>query len=262
MTIDSLEVANDLPQRYGHSDPNWLNGMDEPIRILIVDDDPALRGLISQFLSAHGYVAFEADGGQAMRQVLNREQIDVVVLDVMMPGEDGLSLARSISNRSELAIIMVSALGSETDRIIGLEVGADDYLPKPVSPRELLARIRAVLRRQRSSGSHDEGIRPFLFDGWRFDPVKRVLHDPDSVVITLSEGEFSLLHVFVERPQRVLSRDQLLEYSRGPDSDAFDRAVDTQVSRLRRKLASRSSDELIRTVRNEGYMFITPVQRR
>jgi two-component system OmpR family response regulator len=262
MTMDSLEIASGLPQRYAHPDTRWLNDMDEPIRILIVDDDPALRGLIREFLSAHGYLAFEADGGQAMRLILDRERIDVVVLDVMMPGEDGLSLARSISSRGEIAIIMVSALGSETDRIIGLEVGADDYLPKPVSPRELLARIRAVLRRHRAVGNGDEAARPFQFDGWRFDPVKRVLHDPENVVISLSEGEFSLLHVFVDRPQRVLSRDQLLEYSRGPDSDAFDRAVDTQVSRLRRKLASRSSGELIRTIRNEGYMFIAPVQRR
>lgn len=255
-------VANAVQQRYAVSESNEHIGMDEPIRILIVDDDPSLRSLIRDFLSTHGYLAFEADGGQAMRDVLERERIDVVVLDVMMPGEDGLTLARSVSARPDLAIIMVSALGSETDRIIGLEVGADDYLPKPVSPRELLARIRAVMRRQRALGPADDDSKPFLFDGWRFDPVKRVLHDPESVIISLSEGEFSLLHVFVERPQRVLTRDQLLEYSRGPDSDAFDRAVDTQVSRLRRKLASRSPSELIRTVRNEGYMFIAPVQRR
>ena len=260
--MNFADVANFAPPRYAGSASSGQTGMDAPIRILIVDDDPSLRNLIADFLRGHGYRAFEADGGQAMRQVLDREAIDVVVLDVMMPGEDGLTLARSISGRPNLAIIIVSALGSETDRIIGLEVGADDYLPKPVSPRELLARIRAVLRRQRAPGSADDASKPFHFEGWRFDPVKRVLHDPESVIISLSEGEFSLLHVFVERPQRVLTRDQLLEYSRGPDSDAFDRAVDTQVSRLRRKLASRSPGELIRTVRNEGYMFIASVQRR
>lgn len=260
--MNSLDVANGASPRYrGYESPRQV-GMDEPIQVLIVDDDPSLRGLIRDFLSAHGYSAFEADGGQAMRDILGRERIDVVVLDVMMPGEDGLTLARSISARRDLCVIMVSALGSETDRIIGLEVGADDYLPKPVSPRELLARIRAVLRRQRATGGGDEPTRPFHFDGWSFDPVKRVLHDPESIIISLSEGEFSLLHVFVERPQRVLTRDQLLEYSRGPDSDAFDRAIDTQVSRLRRKLASRSPSELIRTIRNEGYMFIATVQRR
>ncbi len=260
--MSGVDASSAVEQPYGESETTGQTGMDEPIRILIVDDDPALRSLIRDFLATHGYLAFEADGGQQMRQLLDRERIDVVVLDVMMPGEDGLSLARSISTRPDLAIIMVSALGSETDRIIGLEVGADDYLPKPVSPRELLARIRAVLRRQRAPGTTDQASRPFHFDGWRFDPVKRVLHDPESVIISLSEGEFSLLHVFVERPQRVLSRDQLLEYSRGPDSDAFDRAVDTQVSRLRRKLASRAPGELIRTVRNEGYMFIAAIQRR
>ena len=236
--------------------------MDEPIRILIVDDDPSLRGLIRDFLSAHGYLAFEADGGHSMRAMLERERIDVVVLDVMMPGEDGLTLARSVSARPDLCVIMVSALGSETDRIIGLEAGADDYLPKPVSPRELLARIRAVLRRRRTPGAEEEQFKAFHFDGWKFDPVKRLLKDPQDIIISLSEGEFSLLHVFMERPQRVLTRDQLLEYSRGPDSDSFDRAVDTQVSRLRRKLGSRTPDELIRTVRNEGYMFIAPVQKR
>ena len=236
--------------------------MDEPIRILIVDDDPSLRGLIRDFLSGHGYLAFEADGGHSMRNMLERERIDVVVLDVMMPGEDGLTLARSVSARPDLCVIMVSALGSETDRIIGLEAGADDYLPKPVSPRELLARIRAVLRRRRSSGAEEEQFKAFHFDGWKFDPVKRVLKDPQDIIISLSDGEFSLLHVFMERPQRVLTRDQLLEYSRGANSDSFDRAVDTQVSRLRRKLGSRTPGELIRTVRNEGYMFIAAVQKR
>ena len=236
--------------------------MADTIRILIVDDDPSLRTLIGTFLAGHGYDVFEAEGGQQMRQILDDQPIDVIVLDVMMPGEDGLSIARSLSARRDLAIVMVSALGSETDRIIGLEVGADDYLPKPVSPRELLARIRAVLRRQRAGDDEAEPGGIFTYEGWTFDVVRRVLRDPENVVITLSEGEFSLLRVFVERPQRVLTRDQLLEYARGPDSDAFDRAVDTQVSRLRRKLGTRTESELIRTVRSEGYMFLPKVTRR
>ncbi len=236
--------------------------VDEKNRILIVDDDEALRRLVGDFLKGHGYAVFEADGGQAMRKILEQEAVDVVVLDVMMPGEDGLSLARALSARRDLGIIMVSALGGETDRIIGLEVGADDYLPKPVSPRELLARIRAVLRRQfQHEPESDAGV-AFVFEGWTFDVLRRVLRDPLNVIISLSDGEFSLLRVFVERPQRVLSRDQLLEYSRGPDSDAFDRAVDTQVSRLRRKLGTRTETELIRTVRSEGYMFLPKVARR
>ncbi len=236
--------------------------MEERISILIVDDDPSLRRLIRDFLADHGYRAFEADGGEEMRDILDREPVDLVVLDVMMPREDGLTLARSLSSRRGLGIIIVSALGSETDRIVGLEVGADDYLAKPVSPRELLARIRAVLRRQQAPDEHNDHSKLFHFDGWRFDPVRRVLRDPEDVIISLSEGEFSLLQALIERPQRVLTRDQLLEYSRGRDSEAFDRAIDTQVSRLRRKLSSRSASELIRTVRSEGYMFIPVVQRR
>src|ERR1700750_1327393 len=146
----------------------------EAVRVLIVDDDEDLRNLIGDFLQSHGFVVFRANGAQEMRAILDREAVEVVILDVMMPGEDGLSLARWLSSTKSVGVIMVSALGSETDRIVGLEVGADDYLPKPVSPRELLARIRAVLRRQRLPGSADQAVKPFHFDGWRFDPVKRV----------------------------------------------------------------------------------------
>jgi two-component system OmpR family response regulator len=236
--------------------------LDEKSRILLVDDDDALRALIGEFLAGHGYTIFHADGGHAMRRILDQERVNVVVLDVMMPGEDGLSLARSLSGRLDLGIIMVSALGSEADRIVGLEVGADDYLAKPVSPRELLARIRALLRRQHQVEEADDAATAYAFDGWTLDVLRRVLRDPLNVIISLSEGEFSLLRVFVERPQRVLTRDQLLEYARGPDSDAFDRAIDTQVSRLRRKLSTRTPSELIRTVRSEGYMFLPKVAKR
>ena len=236
--------------------------MTETTRILVVDDDPALRGLVRDFLAAHAYTVFEADGGAAMRATLEAEPIDLVILDVMMPGEDGLTIARSLAGRRDLGVIMVSALGSETDRIIGLEVGADDYLPKPFSPRELLARIRAVRRRQQPVEVDEGTSTTFQFEGWTLDAMRRILRDPENVIISLSEGEYSLLRVFVERPQRVLTRDQLLEYARGPDSDAFDRAIDTQVSRLRRKLSSRADAELIRTIRSEGYMFMPKVTRR
>jgi two-component system OmpR family response regulator len=236
--------------------------VDEQIHILIVDDDRSLRALVRDFLTGHGYRVSEADGGQQMRALLDQDKVDLIVLDVMMPGEDGLSIARSLSGRRDIGIVMVSALGSETDRIIGLEVGADDYLPKPVSPRELLARIRAVLRRQHPSEKVEESGSVYAFEGWTFDVVRRVLRDPKNIIISLSEGEFSLLRVLVERPQRVLTRDQLLDYARGPDSDAFDRAIDTQISRLRRKLSSRTQAELIRTVRSEGYMFLPKVVRR
>jgi two-component system OmpR family response regulator len=157
---------------------------------------------------------------------------------------------------------MASALGSETDRIVGLEVGADDYLPKPFSPRELVARIRAVIRRRSVATQITQKGNNLLFEGWRCDLVRSMLSDPADVIVALSPGEFGLLRVFLEHPQRILSRDQLLEFSRSDDSDAFDRAVDTQVSRLRRKLASRSEAEFIRTVRQEGYMFVPKVVRQ
>jgi two-component system OmpR family response regulator len=158
---------------------------------------------------------------------------------------------------------MLSALGSDTDRIIGLEIGADDYLAKPCNPRELLARVRAVLRRQSAGESDDEGNgRVYEFAGWRLDVLRRDLRDPSGIFIELSDGEFALLRSFVEHPQRVLSRDQLLEYAQGGTSrDVFDRAVDSQISRLRRKLNGRVHEELIRTVRNEGYMLLPKVTR-
>jgi two-component system OmpR family response regulator len=228
--------------------------------ILVVDDDPELRGLVRDFLSAQGYAVFEADGGNSMRHRLDRTPIDVVVLDVMMPGEDGLSIARKLSEAQDVGLIIVSALGSESDRIIGLEVGADDYLAKPVSPRELLARIRAVLRRRQHSSGEKVNTQ-YRFEGWTCDLLRRTLHDPDGVLISLSDGEFAVLKVLVEKPQRVLTRDQILECARGQDSEAFDRAIDTQISRLRRKLGVRADTELIRTVRNEGYMFVAKVTK-
>jgi two-component system, OmpR family, response regulator len=235
-------------------------------RVLIVDDDPELRELTSNFLRGHGFEVFAADGGTAMRECLAQQNIDVVILDVMMPGEDGLSLARSLADRPELAIIMVSALGSETDRIVGLEVGADDYLAKPISPRELIARIRAVLRR-RDLAQADPAKRMvrgtvMVFEGWTCDVVQGSLRDPKQALVSLSQGEFALLRTLLEHPGHILSRDQLLEYSRHCDSDAFDRAIDTQISRLRQKLARHSAIEFIRTVRNEGYVWTTKVQRR
>lgn len=235
--------------------------LDEPVRVLLVDDDERLRQMIGDFLRAHTYEVFEAAGGAAMRATLARQPVDVIILDVMMPGEDGLSLARELSSQPSAAVIMVSSLGTENDRIVGLEVGADDYLPKPVSPRELLARIRAVLRR-RNRGESEVETGQYLFAGWSWDGNRRVLKDPHGIVVSLSQGEFALLQAFLRRPHRVLTRDQLLEDTRSEPSDAFDRAIDSQVSRLRRKLAGRSDQELIRTIRNEGYMFVAKVDRR
>jgi two-component system OmpR family response regulator len=227
-----------------------------------VDDDPDLRKLIADFLAGHGYRVGTAENVAAMRRAIDAQRPDLIILDAMMPGEDGLSAARRLAAENGPAVIMLSALGSDTDRIIGLEVGADDYLAKPCNPRELLARVRAVLRRRRAGEalSQDE-TRPYEFAGWRLDVQRRDLRDPTGIFIELSDGEFALLRSFVEHPQRVLSRDQLLEYAHAGERDVFDRAIDSQISRLRRKLNERADAELIRTVRNEGYMLLPRVIR-
>jgi len=232
-------------------------------RILMVDDDPGIRDVVSDFLNRHGYSVQTAADAASMEKVLATGPVDLIVLDVMLPGEDGLAICRRLSRPDGPAIIMLSAMGEETDRIVGLELGADDYLPKPCNPRELLARIRAVLRRRHEPRGADEGIGAGCeFAGWRLDLVRRELRTPDGVVVNLSSGEFSLLRVFVERPQRVLTRDQLLDFARGPDTEAYDRAIDVQISRLRKKLEDGpGGQELIRTIRNEGYMFTAKVTR-
>jgi len=232
-------------------------------RILMVDDDPGICDVVSEFLGRHGYVVETAGNAAEMERVLARHAVDLIVLDVMLPGEDGLAICRRLAWPEGPAIIMLSAMGDETDRIIGLELGADDYLSKPCNPRELLARVRAVLRRRREP---QQGGGPLGascgFAGWRLDLVRRELRSPQGVMVNLSTGEFSLLRAFVEQPQQVLTRDRLLDLARGPDSDAFDRAIDVQISRLRRKLDDgESGQELIRTVRNEGYVFTAKVQR-
>ncbi len=231
-------------------------------RILMVDDDPGIRDVVSDFLGKHGYQVETAGDSREMDVALSRGPVDLVVLDVMLPGEDGLAICRRLAGPEGPPIIMLSAMGEDTDRIVGLELGADDYLPKPCNPRELLARVRAVLRRAELRGVTSGGGAGYEFAGWRLDLMRRELRSPDGVVVNLSSGEFSLLRAFVERPQRVLTRDQLLDYARGPASDAFDRAIDVQISRLRRKLDDGAvGQDLIRTVRNEGYMFTAKVRR-
>ena len=231
-------------------------------RILMVDDDPGIRDVVSDFLGRHGYQVVTAGDAREMEQELERGPVDLIVLDVMLPGEDGLAICRRLAVAPAPPIIMLSAMGEDTDRIVGLELGADDYLSKPCNPRELLARVRAVLRRAEQRGQAASVSAGCEFAGWRLDLVRRELRSPQGVVVNLSSGEFSLLRAFVERPQRVLTRDQLLEFARGPDSDAFDRAIDVQISRLRRKLDDGGGgQDLIRTIRNEGYMFTAKVKR-
>lgn len=234
-------------------------------RILVIDDDGDIRSLLSDFLEQHGFDVTAVADGLAMERELAIGTFDLAVLDVMMPGEDGLSILRRLSARGGLPIIMLSAIGNDVDRIVGLEMGAEDYLSKPCNPRELLARIRTVLRRHRrqEEGSVNASTRKLRFVGWQIDMGARLLTDPDNVVVTLTDGEFRLLRAFIEHPRRVLSRDQLLDYSAGSDAESYDRAIDVQVSRLRRKLergARRPGiGDLVRTVRNEGYMFTAEV---
>ena len=245
-----------------------LSDMDLATRLLIVDDDPGIRELTAEFLVTHGYVVDVAEDGATMRAAIGRQEYALIVLDVMMPGEDGLSILRSLDRATAPPVIIVSVIGEEVDRIVGLEMGADDYVAKPASPRELLARIRSVLRRNggrvlRDDAPSDRGV--LRFAGWRLDPAARELTDPDEVAINLSDGEFRLLMALANHPRRVLTRDFLLDHSRGANAEHFDRAIDVQVSRLRRKLGradGRGGDDLIRTVRNEGYMFTADVERR
>jgi two-component system OmpR family response regulator len=233
-------------------------------RILVVDDDPGIRDVLSEFLSRHGYAVQAVADGKEMEAALISGAPDLVVLDLMLPGEDGLSICKRLSNGAGPPVIMLSAMGEETDRIIGLELGADDYLPKPCNPRELLARVKAVLRRRREPGAvaGPVGGTTAEFDGWRLDMVRRELASPQGVTVNLSSGEFGLLRTFIERPGRILTRDQLLDLARGPTSEAFDRAIDVQISRLRRKLDDGSGREMIHTVRGEGYVFQALVVRR
>ena len=226
-----------------------------PNKILVVDDDVRIRDLLRRYLMQEGFEVMLAEDGKALNRVLQRDAVDLIVLDLMMPGEDGLSAARRLATRGWPPVIMLSALGDDADRIVGLEVGADDYLSKPCNPRELVARARAVLRRAKDSDSRRGASEAARFAGFRFDFARRELVDPDGVLVSLSTGEFRLLRAFIERPQRVLSRDQLLDLAFSNDSDVFDRAVDVQVSRLRKKLERPETGELIRTVRGEGYLF-------
>lgn len=233
--------------------------------ILIVDDHREIRDLVSRALTKEGFRVSVAADGRAMRKALADSRIDLILLDLMLPGEDGLSLCRSVRVESRIPIIMLTAKGDEVDRVIGLEMGADDYLPKPFGSRELVARIRAVLRRsQDTSTAAQPSQRPkqYHFDRWRLDIGARELLREDGVILPLSTGEYDLLIALVERPQRVLSRDQLLDLARGRAANALDRSIDTQVSRLRRKLEKDPSDpKLIKTVWGGGYLFTPAVSQ-
>jgi two-component system OmpR family response regulator len=236
--------------------------MDGVKHILVVDDDIEIRGLLSDFLARNGYRVTVAPNGVAMMKTLGTARIDLVILDIMMPGEDGLSLCRRLRADSTIPIIMLTAAGGETDRIVGLEMGADDYLPKPFSTRELLARVRAVLRRSAMPvpGSPASARRVFEFAGWRLDVTRRQLYSPAKALVDLRAAEFDLLLALVERPNHVLARDQLLDLARGRGATAFNRSIDVYISRLRHRIEIDPKEpDLIKTVRSGGYVFAAPV---
>ena len=227
-------------------------------RALIVDDNEELRELLGGYLSRFNIDSQAVGDGQGMRQALAQGHFDVIILDLMLPGEDGLVLCRELRSQSDIPILMLTARCEPTDRIIGLELGADDYMAKPFEPRELVARIQSILRRVRDDRFEPRQEPPssIRFDNWRLHSVLRQLQAPDGLVVPLSNAEFRLLWVFLERPRRVLSREQLLDAARGRSIEAFDRSIDLLVSRLRQKLGEDpKAPRLIKTVRGEGYLF-------
>jgi two-component system OmpR family response regulator len=233
--------------------------------ILLVDDDEDILSLLDAFFRKHGHTVCVAEDGKAMFAALENQTFDLVILDVMLRHEDGFSLCRRLRTTSTIPIIMLTAVADSTDRVVGLELGADDYLTKPFDQRELLARVKAVLRRTAAAATvaqRDE-TRPLLcFAGWRLDVVKRELRSADDTLVLLSSVEFDLLLAFAEHPRRILTRDQLIDIARGSTHVAYDRSIDVQVSRLRYKLEQDPKNpSIIRTIRNAGYMFVPEVTR-
>ncbi len=238
--------------------------MDRPDHILIVDDDAEIRALLTRYLEKNGLRATAVGDGRGMWLALDRATVDLIVLDLMLPGDDGLTLCRTLRTKSDTPVIMLTARGDETDRIVGLEMGADDYLPKPFSARELLARIKVILRRTRALPPNlqpqDEHLMHFA--GWVLDTARRELVSPEGVATPIGGVEYKLLLVFLAHPNRVLDRDQLLDLTQGREADPLDRSIDVQVSRLRRRLGDDpQSPQLIKTVRGEGYVLASPVAK-
>lgn len=232
-------------------------------RLLLVDDEAALREPLADYLVRQGFVVDQAASAAEARTRLRDAPPDLVLLDIMMPGEDGLSLCRHLAATQAIPTILLTARGEATDRIVGLEIGADDYVTKPFEPRELVARIRSVLRRaSKGAPAKAEEEQDFLFEGWRLDPLKRKLTDPEGAVVTISSVEFRLLMALLEHPRQVLDRDRLLDMVQGREAHLFDRAVDNQISRLRRKIEVDSRNPtLIQTVWGGGYMLAADVRR-
>lgn len=229
------------------------------IHLLIVDDDPDIRDLLAHYLQSYGMQCLCVGNGQAMRDALQDQRFDLIILDLMLPGEDGLSLCRHVRSVGDTPIIMLTARGESADRVVGLELGADDYVVKPFDPRELVARIHTILRRARGSSTPGEQD-SVQFAGWRLSHLKREVTTPAQLVVPLSNAEYRLLCAFLERPQRILSREQLMDAARGRTVEAFDRSIDLLVSRLRQKLGDDPKQpQLLKTVRGEGYLLDSKV---
>lgn len=236
--------------------------MNSQANILIVDDDPDIRMLLAEYLEGNDCHTLTAADGEGMWRVLEKQAVDLVVLDLNLPGKDGLTLCRELRVKSDVPVIMLTARDTTLDRIVGLEMGADDYLGKPFEPRELLSRIRTVLRRTQSprdkGGDEPEKLH---FAGWTLDLTARHLINPQGVIVSLSGAEFRLLKIFATHPNHVLNRDQILNMTQGRDADPFDRSIDLQVSRLRQKLGEDARmPQIIKTVRNEGYVLAAQVK--
>jgi two-component system OmpR family response regulator len=233
------------------------------IKLLLIDDESALREPLAEYLSRQGFAVAQAASASEARSLLRDDLPDLVLLDIMMPGEDGLSLCRHLVEARAIPTIFLTARGEATDRIVGLEIGADDYVVKPFEPRELVARIRSVLRRAARGPADRSEDEVFTFDGWTLDPLKRRLIDQEGAVVAISSAEFRLLMAFLEHPRQVLDRDRLLDMVQGREAHLFDRAVDNQVSRLRRKIEVDSRNpQLIQTVWGGGYMLAADVRRQ
>jgi two-component system, OmpR family, response regulator len=231
--------------------------------ILIVDDDREIRTLLGDYLQKHGFRTSAVADGKGLWSVLDSARVDLVILDVMLPGDDGFVLCRNLRARGNWPVIMLTAKGEDTERIVGLELGADDYMPKPFNPRELLARIKSVLRRHRTvpDNLQPDPTKALHFAGWTLDLASRNLVSRDQVVVALSGAEFRLLRVFLAYPNRVLSRDQLMDLTVGREADPLDRSVDVQVSRLRQRLGDDAREpDIIKTVRGEGYVLAAGVE--
>ncbi len=232
-----------------------------PVRLLMIEDDPEIAGMVGKMLAGHGYQVQRLPDGRDVERAMKREPVDLVILDLMLPGEDGVSICRRLRKSHAVPVLMLTALASEADRVIGLESGADDYLCKPFAPRELLARVRALLRRARWT-STVPGDEPscYAFDGWMLDVLRMNLFSPDRLQVPLTSAEFALLSTFCKKPQQVLSRESLLALMHSQPAAVFDRAIDTLIARLRRKIEDDVREPArIKTVRNGGYIFTPSV---